>query len=181
MKHIFAQKFVSTGVIWTCSCWSGLSCSAGWRSSRWTHSPWIPDKAEMPHDKGLFWGRCAGKQAGFLLYLLIFCQLICLADRLMRKECWLAELGMLSCLEARGFLKPSTFRWTTKRVFSEPLHHKSWCLWVCPISGASSNSTSPPHCSNCFSSTFHICCHPRALALDGSAMSKTRAKLFFLN
>lgn len=125
MKHIFAQKIVLTNIISAGSCWSELSCSAGWRSSRWTHSHWISDKAEMPYDKGLFWGRCAGKQAGFHCTCLIFCQLICLADGLMTKECWHAKLGLLSSLGARWFLEPSAFRWPTKRVLPEPLLPKS--------------------------------------------------------
>lgn len=136
MKHIFAQKFVLTNIISACSCWSGLSCSAGWRSSRWTHSHWISDKAEMALDKGLFSGRCAGKQAGFHCTCLIFCQLLRLADGLMAKECWHAKLGVLSHLEARWFLELSTFRWPKKRVLSKPLLYQGWCLWVCPISGA---------------------------------------------
>lgn len=163
MKHIFAQKFVLTNIISACSCWSGLSCSAGWRSSMWTHSHWISDKAEMPHDKGLFWGRCAGKQAGFHCTCLIFCQLLCLADGLMTKECWHAKLGLLSCLEARSFLEPSTFRWPTKRVFSEPLLHNSDVNGSAPSVEHSSNPTSPPHWPNCYSSPFHV-----SLPLQGS-------------
>lgn len=161
MKHIFAHKFVPTNIISACSCWSGLSCRTGWRSSRWTHSHWISDKSEMPHDKGLFWGRCTAKQAGFHCTCLIFRQLICLADGLMTKECWHENLGMLSCLEAGGFLEPSTFGWPTKRVLPEPLLHESWCLWVCPTSGAFQQ----PHISTSLvkllQQHFHVCLPPQ--------------------
>lgn len=180
MKHIFAQKFVLTNIISACSCWSGLSCSAGWRSSRWTHSHWISDKAEMPHDKGLFWGRCAGKQAGFHCTCLILCQLLCLADGLMTKECWHAKLGLLSCLEARSFwsLLPSggpqrgcSLNLYSIRVMSMGLPHQ-WSIPATPHLHLTGQTAS--------AALSMSSCHSRALALDASAMLfKTRANPFF--
>lgn len=103
----------------------------------------------------LFWGRCAGKQAGFHCTCLIFCQLICLADGLMTEECWYAKLGLFSCLEVGWCLELFTLRQTTKMMPPELLLPKSPCLWGCPSCGASWK----PHVSDCFSSTFTSAWH----------------------
>lgn len=117
-----------------------------------------------------FWKRCSWKQTDF--HCLISCQLTCLADGPMAKECWRVELELLSCVEATRFLEISTLRLTTKMMVPRLFLPESWCLWACPVLECPENPRFPPEKSvyMYIGSTFMLLAISGLCLADGSAM-----------